>query len=94
MPRWAWLITPPRVGKGAGLASSTCFRFDHKPSPMRLRVVLRPIKRELRDTSPWPGQALARTAIFDFSESWYNLHRLHGSLGYRSPAEYQAAHAA
>ncbi|MFF4402733.1 hypothetical protein ACFY01_45450, partial [Streptomyces sp. NPDC001480] len=27
-------------------------------------------------------------------ESWYNLHRLHSSLGYRSPADYEAALAA
>lgn len=27
-------------------------------------------------------------------ESWYNLHRLHSSLGYRSPAEYETALAA
>ncbi|WP_258308640.1 hypothetical protein [Streptomyces sp. NWU339] len=24
-------------------------------------------------------------------EGWYNLHRLHSSLGYRSPADYEAA---
>lgn len=27
-------------------------------------------------------------------EGWYNLHRLHSSLGYRSPAEYEATLAA
>ncbi|MFC4958350.1 IS3 family transposase [Streptomyces mauvecolor] len=52
------------------------------------------IKRELPDTSTWPSRALARTAIFDFIEGWYNLHRLHSSLGYRSPAEYETALAA
>ncbi|MFG2417152.1 IS3 family transposase, partial [Streptomyces goshikiensis] len=36
----------------------------------------------------------ARTAIFEWIESWYNLHRLHSSLGYRSPAEYETALAA
>jgi putative transposase len=49
------------------------------------------IKRELLDTSSWPSRAAARTAIFDFIEGWYNLHRLHSSLGYRSPAEYETA---
>lgn len=39
-------------------------------------------------------KATARTAIFDFIESWYNLHRLHSSLGYVSPADYEAALAA
>ena len=52
------------------------------------------IKRELLSTAAWPSRAAARTAIFDFIESWYNLHRLHSSLGYRSPAEYETALAA
>ncbi|MDQ8708400.1 IS3 family transposase [Streptomyces sp. LHD-70] len=52
------------------------------------------IKRELLDTREWASRALARTAIFDFIEGWYNLHRLHSSLGYRSPAEYETALAA
>jgi transposase InsO family protein len=49
------------------------------------------IKRELLDTRTWSSRAAARTAIFDFVEGWYNLHRLHSSLGYRSPAEYETA---
>lgn len=52
------------------------------------------IKRELLGTSAWPNRAAARTAIFDFIEGWYNLHRLDSSLGYLSPAEYETALAA
>ncbi|WP_405736465.1 IS3 family transposase [Streptomyces sp. NBC_01537] len=52
------------------------------------------IKRELLGTTAWPSRAAARTAIFDFIEGWHNLHRLHSSLGYRSPAEYETALAA
>ncbi|MFE9953405.1 transposase [Streptomyces sp. NPDC005531] len=52
------------------------------------------IKRELLGTSAWPSRSAARTAIFDFIEGWYNLHRLHSSLGYLSPAEYETALAA
>ena len=52
------------------------------------------IKRELLGTAAWPSRAVARTAIFDFIEGWYNLHRLHSTLGYRSPADYEAALAA
>ncbi|MET8572949.1 DDE-type integrase/transposase/recombinase [Streptomyces sp. NPDC004783] len=52
------------------------------------------IKRELLSVISWPGRAAARTAIFDFIEGWYNLHRLHSSLGYRSPAAYETALAA
>ncbi|MER6617528.1 IS3 family transposase [Streptomyces xantholiticus] len=52
------------------------------------------IKRELLGTAAWPSRAAARSAIFDFIEGWYNLHRLHSSLGYLSPSEYETALAA
>ncbi|MER6218885.1 IS3 family transposase [Streptomyces sp. NPDC048387] len=52
------------------------------------------LKNELGDSRPWPSRAAAHTAIFEWIESWYNLHRLHSSLGYRSPAEYETALAA
>ena len=31
----------------------------------------------------------ARTAIFEYIEGWYNRHRLHSSLGYLSPLEFE-----
>jgi transposase InsO family protein len=48
-------------------------------------------KNELIYTRPWPTIAGLRTATFEFIEGWYNTRRLHSSLGYRSPAEYEAA---
>ncbi|GAA2110497.1 hypothetical protein GCM10009802_07690 [Streptomyces synnematoformans] len=39
----------------------------------------------------WPSRAVAHSAIFEFIEGWFNVHRLHSSLGYRSPTEYEAA---
>jgi transposase InsO family protein len=48
------------------------------------------IKRELIDYRPWPTIAGLRTAIFDYIEGWYNTRRLHSSLGYLSPAQYEA----
>jgi len=48
------------------------------------------IKRELIDTRAWPTRAGLRTAIFEYIEGWYNTRRLHSTLGYRSPAEYEA----
>ncbi len=47
-------------------------------------------KTELIDTRPWPTRAGLRRAVFEFIEGWYNTRRLHSSLGYRSPAEYEA----
>ncbi|MFI8829223.1 integrase core domain-containing protein [Streptomyces sp. NPDC053431] len=52
------------------------------------------LKNKLGDAHPWPSRAAARTAIFEWIESWYNLHRLHSSVGYRSPAEYETVLAA
>jgi putative transposase len=31
-------------------------------------------------------------AVFEWIESWYNPHRRHSGLGYRSPANYERAH--
>jgi transposase InsO family protein len=48
------------------------------------------IKRELIDRRPWPTIAGVHRAVFDWIESWYNTRRLHSSLGYLSPAQYEA----
>jgi len=48
------------------------------------------IKRELIDTRAWPTRAGLQRGVFDYIEGWYNTRRLHSSLGYRSPAEYEA----
>jgi putative transposase len=48
------------------------------------------LKTELIDTRPWPTRAAARRALFEYIESWYNLRRLHSSLGFLSPADYEA----
>jgi putative transposase len=52
------------------------------------------LKREVLGDLPWPSRAAARTAIFEWIESWYNIRRLHSSLSYRSPADYEAVLAA
>jgi len=37
----------------------------------------------------WPTRHDAQTAIFDFIERWYNNLRLHSTLGYVTPAEFE-----
>ena len=34
----------------------------------------------------------AQTALFDYIETFYNRERLHSTLGYRSPDEYERDH--
>ena len=50
------------------------------------------LKGELVDRQPWPTRAAARLAIFDYLEGFYNRQRRHSTLGYLSPAAYEAAH--
>jgi putative transposase len=47
------------------------------------------LKAEL-PLSVFPSHAAARTTVFDYIERFYNRQRCHSSLGYRSPADYEA----
>jgi transposase InsO family protein len=48
------------------------------------------IKRELIDTRAWPTRSGLRRQVFEYIEGWYNSRRLHSSLGYLSPVQYEA----
>jgi transposase InsO family protein len=48
------------------------------------------IKGELIDLRPWPTRARTRRAIVEYI-AWFNGTRLHSTLGYLSPAEYEAS---
>ncbi|MCA1708355.1 MAG: IS3 family transposase [Actinobacteria bacterium] len=47
------------------------------------------LKCELVHRYAWPTRARARSAIFEFIEAWYNRRRLHSSLGYIAPCDYE-----
>ena len=49
------------------------------------------LKGELIDTRAWPTRAGARRAVVEYI-AWYNGTRLHSSLGYQSPADYENSH--
>ena len=49
------------------------------------------LRAELTDLQRFPTRQVARTAVFEFVEVFYNRQRLHSSLGYRSPTQYEAA---
>ena len=61
------------------------------------------LKNEMYYRQSFPSRAHARFAVADYIEVFYNRQRLHSTLGYRPPAEYEqtlkvrhhkAAHAA
>lgn len=45
---------------------------------------------ELIQGADWHTRSEARRALFHYIEVWYNRKRRHSSLGYRSPADYEA----
>jgi putative transposase len=47
---------------------------------------------ELLDRRHFKTQVEARMAVFDFIEGWYNPHRRHSALDYRSPIDYERIH--
>lgn len=42
------------------------------------------------DRQGWPTRAAARVAIFEYIEVWYSRQRLHSTLGYLSPVQFEA----
>jgi putative transposase len=47
------------------------------------------LKAELVSNLEFPSRQAAKTAIFEHLETFYNARRLHSSLGYRSPADFE-----
>lgn len=50
------------------------------------------IKSELLYRHLRPSRHDAEMVIFDWIEGWYNRHRLHSSLGYLSPEQFEQQH--
>ncbi len=48
------------------------------------------LKHELVYRHHFVTRAQARKAIFDYFETFYNRSRLHSSLGYKSPLDYES----
>jgi putative transposase len=47
------------------------------------------LKAELVSRSRFPSREAAKTAIFEYLESFYNRTRIHSSLGYKSPVAFE-----
>jgi transposase InsO family protein len=48
------------------------------------------LKLELIDRRSWATRTQVRRAVFDYIEVFFNRRRLHSSLDYLTPAEYEA----
>ena len=51
------------------------------------------LKTELIHRQRWQTREQVRAAVYEFIEVWYNRQRLHSTLGYRSPEEFEEYHA-
>ncbi len=49
------------------------------------------LKTELVHRRRFPDRGVAKSAIFEYLEGFYNRRRLHSALGYQSPAAYEEA---
>jgi len=47
------------------------------------------IKTELIHRKKWSTREEARAAVYKYIETWYNSKRLHSTLGYRTPIEFE-----
>jgi putative transposase len=47
------------------------------------------LKKEKLNRRSWPTRSDARNAVFAWIEGWYNRRRLHSTLGYQSPVDYE-----
>ncbi len=47
------------------------------------------IKTELIHRTKWQTREDARAAVYKYIETWYNSKRLHSTLGYRTPIEFE-----
>ena len=47
------------------------------------------LKKELTRRRSWPTRRELATAVFVWIEGWYNRRRLHSTLGYLSPVDYE-----
>jgi hypothetical protein len=54
-------------------------------------TLFRPPQGELIDTQPWPSRAVACRAVVEFI-AWYDGTRLHSTMVYRSPADFENDH--
>jgi Integrase core domain len=77
-----------RAARQAGIAVSMGSRGDAYDNAVA-ETFFATLKKELVNRRSWPAKQKPRTATFDYIEYWYNRERLHSTLGYLPPADYE-----
>ena len=75
------------VGIHMSMGSRGC-ALDNAP----IEAFFASLEREVCDRHHFTSRAEARQATFEWIEAFYNRRRLHSTLGYCSPAEYEQQH--
>ncbi len=86
------LARPRSCRKPAGVRQS-CPRREGPDrrwtTPSKRESFVSTPKAELVGRRCFPTREAAKTAIFEYLETFYNTRRLHSGLGYMSPAEFE-----
>jgi putative transposase len=77
-----------QTARAAGIAQSMGSRGDCFDNAVA-ESFFATLKKELVNRRPWPQKAELRGEIFDYIEIFYNRQRRHGTLGMRSPADFE-----
>jgi transposase InsO family protein len=84
-----FIYAPPLVGKvPENFTSASANAAVVKGCPSHRYT----LERELLNRRRFKTQAEAKMAVFEWIEGWYNPHRRHSALGYRSPVNYERVH--
>jgi putative transposase len=77
-----------QTARAAGIAQSMGSRGDCFDNAVA-ESFFATLKKELVNRRPWPTKAELRSEVFDYIEIFYNRQRRHGTLGMRSPADFE-----
>jgi putative transposase len=77
-----------QTARAAGIAQSMGSRGDCFDNAVA-ESFFATLKKELVNRRPWPQKSELRSEIFDYIEIFYNRQRRHGTLGMRSPADFE-----
>jgi len=77
-----------QTARAAGIAVSMCAKGCALDNAV-CEAFFATLKKELTRRRSWPSRRELETAVFAWIEGWYNRRRLHSTLGYLSPLDYE-----